>query len=92
MQSLEPVLAGRWLEFSAVTSQGLPPGQRISASSGAAAYNARCLRGDYYPSEGGQTRFEELNYRGIHLVEAFVIRKRDETQVAQSEPFQVLIE
>ena len=44
-----------------------------------AAFNARALRGDFYKSLGGQTRFEELKYRGIHLVEAFVIRKRDDT-------------
>lgn len=57
-----------------------------------AAFNARALRGDFYPSEGGQTRFEELSYRGVHLVEAFVIRDRDDALVAQSEPFRVLIE
>jgi len=33
-----------------------------------------------------------LKYRGVHLVEAFVIRKRDEVLVGQSEPFRVMIE
>jgi len=98
VQSLDPVPIGQWLEFSAVTSQGLPPSTqdfqvewRVT-NTDEAAYNARCLRGDYYPSEGGQSRFEQLSYRGIHLVEAFVIRKRDDALVAQSEPFRVLIE
>jgi hypothetical protein len=31
-------------------------------------------------------------YRGVHLVEAFVISKRDNRIVAQSEPFRVMIE
>jgi Adenylyl/Guanylyl and SMODS C-terminal sensor domain len=96
--SLEPLPAGWWLEFVAVTSQGLAPSPndfrvewRVTNTDLAAA-NASCLRGGFYGSEGGQSRFEELRYRGIHLVEAFVIRKRDEIQVAQSEPFQVVIE
>ncbi|WP_370141160.1 hypothetical protein [Bradyrhizobium diazoefficiens] len=33
-----------------------------------------------------------MKFRGIHLVEAFVVRKRDDALVAQSEPFRVLIE
>ncbi|APO49721.1 nucleotidyltransferase [Bradyrhizobium diazoefficiens] len=98
VQSLDPVPAGRWLEFSAVTSQGLPPsGQDFMVqwrvtNTDEAAFAARQLRGDFYESQGGQTRFEELKFRGIHLVEAFVVRKRDDALVAQSEPFRVLIE
>ena len=37
-------------------------------------------------------RREALEYRGVHLVEAFAIRKRDEVQVGQSEAFRVMIE
>lgn len=33
-----------------------------------------------------------LEYRGVHFVEAFVIRKRDNVQVSRSEPFYVVIE
>lgn len=98
VQPLDPLPPGRWLEFAAVTSQGLPPSsqdfmvQWRVTNTDEAAFNARALRGDFYESQGGQTRFEELKYRGIHLVEAFVIRKRDDALVAQSEPFRVLIE
>jgi hypothetical protein len=98
VQPLEPLPAGRWLEFSAVTGSGLPLSPkdfrvewRVTNTDVAAA-NAGCLRGDFYRSDNGQSRFEELKYRGVHLVEAFVIRKRDDTQVAQSKPFHVLIE
>jgi hypothetical protein len=98
VQPLDPLPPGRWLEFSAVSSQGLPPStqdflvQWRVTNTDEAAFSARALRGDFYSSEGGQTRFEELKYRGIHLVEAFVIRKRDDALVSQSEPFRVLIE
>ncbi|WLB87724.1 SMODS domain-containing nucleotidyltransferase [Bradyrhizobium japonicum] len=98
VNSLDPVPKDRWLEVTAVTSAGLPPSKeeyevqwRVT-NTDEDAYNARQLRGDFYASEGGQSRFEELSFRGIHLVEAFVIRKRDNTLVAQSEPFRVLIE
>jgi len=96
--SLDPVPKGRWIEFTAVTSLGLPPSKdeftvewRVT-NTDEAAYNARALRGGFYQSEGGQSRFEELSYRGVHLVEAFVVRKRDDALVAQSEPFRVLVE
>ncbi|WP_422110162.1 nucleotide-binding domain-containing protein [Bradyrhizobium elkanii] len=58
-----------------MTSAGLPPSKeqyevqwRIT-NTDEDAYNARQLRGDFYASEGGQSRFEELSFRGIHLVE-----------------------
>jgi hypothetical protein len=57
-----------------------------------AAYSVGALRGGFYDSHAGQTRWEELKYRGVHMVEAFVIRKRDETLVAQSDAFRVVIE
>ena len=34
---------------------------------------------------------EQLAYRGVHLVEAFVIRKRDDLLIGQSAPFHVVI-
>ncbi|PPQ16626.1 nucleotidyltransferase [Bradyrhizobium sp. AC87j1] len=97
VNSLDPVPKGQWLEFAAVTSQGFPPGNDFDVwwritNTDEEACNAKQLRGDFYRSEGAQTKFESLNYRGIHLVEAFVVRKRDDTLVAQSEAFRVLIE
>jgi hypothetical protein len=52
----------------------------------------RRLRGDFYPSDSGSSRSEQLSYRGVHFVEAFLVRKRDSGLVGQSEPFYVVIE
>lgn len=98
IQPLQPVPPGKWLLFTAVTSTGLPfPSQdfrvewRIT-NTDEAAYNAKALRGDFYPSDSAGTRWEQLEYRGVHLAEAFLIRKRDSALVGKSAPFQVVID
>lgn len=98
MQSLDPVPPGNWLLFTAVTSAGLPFSAnefrvewRIT-NTDLAAYNAKSLRGDFYPSDSAGTRWEQLQYRGVHLAEAFVIRKRDEALLGKTEPFRVVID
>jgi hypothetical protein len=53
---------------------------------------ADCLRGRFEDADDGTSRWETLQYRGIHMAEAFVVRRRDKTLVAQSEPFYVVIE
>jgi hypothetical protein len=35
---------------------------------------------------------EDLSYRGLHFVEAFLIRKADDRLAGQSSPFYVVIE
>jgi hypothetical protein len=55
-------------------------------------YNANCLRGEFYKPKNDNTKWEGLKFRGVHFVEAFVIRKRVDTLVGQSEPFQVVIQ
>jgi Adenylyl/Guanylyl and SMODS C-terminal sensor domain len=57
-----------------------------------AAIGASALRGAFYSSNDKSSRWEELQYRGLHLAEAFVVRKRDRTLVGSSEPFYVIIE
>ena len=49
------------------------------------------MRGDFYVQEGHFTRWESLSYRGIHFVEAFVIRRTDGKVSAKSAPFNVVI-
>jgi hypothetical protein len=56
------------------------------------AFDARALRGGFYPSHKLGRRWETTLYRGVHWVEAFVLRKRDRVCVAQSERFFVVIE
>lgn len=55
------------------------------------AYDANVLRGDFYPSDTGFSRREELFYRGVHLVEAFLIGKRENRLYGKSEPFYVVV-
>lgn len=53
---------------------------------------AGCLRGKFYQSDEAHVRWESLEYRGLHFVEAFIIRKRDKVCVAKSPPVYVVIE
>lgn len=93
---LQQLRKGYWLRFKASQANGLPLPSgyntfwRVTNTDREAA-QAQCLRGDYYPSTRGNTRFERLEYRGVHLVEAFVLRKRDNVLVSWSEAFHVVI-
>ncbi|PPD51029.1 MAG: nucleotidyltransferase [Methylobacter sp.] len=55
------------------------------------AYDAKTLRGDFYASDSGFSREENLAYRGVHFVEAFLIGKRDNRLYGKSEPFYVVV-
>jgi hypothetical protein len=95
--NLDPLPPGCWINFHAFTGMGLPFNKdeftvewRVT-NTDEAAFNANCLRGEFYPPEKDNSRWEELKYRGVHLVEAFVIRKRGDVLVGQSEPFWVII-
>jgi hypothetical protein len=96
--SLEPVQKGRAIRFTATNSFGLPFSTsefsvkwRVT-NTDKAAYDANALRGDFYKSDSGVCRTEELAYRGVHFVEAFLLRKRDNRLCGTSEPFYVVIE
>lgn len=83
VQSLDPLQPGYYLHFKAVTNTGMPFDASLytvqwrvtNTDEAAAAENA--LRGKFEKPESDNGRWEELKYRGVHLVEAFVIRKRD---------------
>ena len=98
VNSLDPLPAGRWLHFKASTSTGGPFDPSIYrvewrvTNTDEAAAREKALRGRFEKPESDNSRWEELRYRGVHLVEAFVISKRNEVQVGQSEPFRVMIE
>jgi Second Messenger Oligonucleotide or Dinucleotide Synthetase domain/Adenylyl/Guanylyl and SMODS C-terminal sensor domain len=98
IQPLEPLAPGYWLQFRAVTTTGLPFDSsqykvmwRVTNTDEAAALE-NALRGKFENPESDNSRWENLKYRGVHLVEAFVIRKRDEKIVGQSSAFRVMIE
>lgn len=91
-----PLQKGRWLNFSVRTCAGT----RLSAdfevhwritNTDAAAAAANHLRGGFERANDGMFHWEALEYRGVHTAEAFVVRKRDNALVAQSEPFYVVI-
>lgn len=97
IRSTEPLQAGYWIRFLATNTMGVPfPDEykvrwRVTNTDKAAA-RADALRGDFYPSDDHFSRSEQLSYRGVHFVEAFLIRKRDNRLVGQSDPFYVVIE
>jgi hypothetical protein len=98
VQSLDPLRPGLWLHFRASTNVGGsfdPSLYRVMwrvTNTDEAAANDNCLRGKIENPEGDNSRWEQLKYRGVHLVEAFVIRRRDNMIVGQSPAFRVLIE
>jgi hypothetical protein len=61
-------------------------------NTGRAAMADGGLRGRFEPSDSPHKRREWLKYRGVHLVEAFIIREADKRLVGNSEPFYVVIE
>lgn len=97
VRSAEPLQSGYWLRFSATNTMGVPFTDdykvqwRVTNTDKVAA-RADALRGDFYRSDEHFSRSEQLSYRGVHFVEAFLIRKRDNRLVGQSDPFYVVIE
>lgn len=61
-------------------------------NTGRVAMAIRAGRGDFYSSDNGTRRWESLKYRGVHLAEVFVLRRRDDAIVATSKPFYVVVE
>lgn len=97
VRSLEPLQASYWIKFAAVNNVGVPFPSDYSVewritNTDKAAYDAQQLRGDFYPSEQGYMRMEQLAYRGVHLVEAFLVKKSNKRLAGQSQPFYVVVE
>lgn len=97
VSSAEPVLPGNWIRFDATNAMGvaLPEAYAVQwrvTNTDKVAEAAGALRGDFYVSDHDHARWENLQYRGVHFVEAFVVRKADQRMVGHSEPFFVVIE
>ncbi|WP_172291905.1 nucleotidyltransferase [Pseudoruegeria sp. HB172150] len=94
----EPLNKGRWLLFHATTNTGIPFNIREFevfwrvTNTGEEALKDNGLRGGFVDANSGNDRWEALKYRGLHFIEAFVVRKRDKHLLGVSEPFYVLIE
>jgi hypothetical protein len=98
IKSLDPLPPGYWMHFKAVTNTGLPFSSdeylvmwRVTNTDEAAALD-NALRGKFEKPESDNSRWENLKYRGVHLVEAFVVLKRSDRLIGQSEAFRVMIE
>lgn len=95
--SMSPNQRGYSIRFEASQQNGLPLGGdfqvqwRVTNTDKMAAANDD-LRGEFYHSERNHSRTERLSYRGVHMVEAFLIRRRDNHLVGVSAPFYVVIE
>ena len=95
--SLEILQSGYWIKFNASSGSGLPfPNEyyvmwRVT-NTDKAAKKANALRGEFYQSDNKNSRWESLKYRGVHIVEAFLIRKTNEVMLGKSDPFYVVIE
>ncbi|QNT41745.1 nucleotidyltransferase [Pseudomonas asiatica] len=97
VMTLQPLPKGNSIRFTASNSVGLPFTSSFKVqwrvtNTDLAAYNANTLRGDFYASDSGFSREEDLAYRGVHFVEAFLIGKSDNRLYGKSEPFYVVIE
>ncbi|MEA9826657.1 hypothetical protein VDG09_03130 [Xanthomonas campestris pv. raphani] len=95
--SLQLLQKGHSIRFTASNADGVPFNASFKVlwrvtNTDEAAYEANTLRGDFYASDLGFSREEDLAYRGVHFVEAFLIAKSNNRLYGKSEPFYVVIE
>ncbi|HMT41596.1 cyclic GMP-AMP synthase DncV-like nucleotidyltransferase [Sphingorhabdus sp.] len=86
---------GIWFDVTVNNGQSLPEGYRVQwriTNTGAMAMALGQGRGGFNPAMTGNRRWESLRYRGVHIAEAFIIRRSDDRLVGQSAPFLVIIE
>jgi len=93
---ITPLPKDHWIQLRVATQMGipLPDGHDVYwrvTNTGGAAFQAGQMRGEILKANDGSSHWEHLSYRGIHTVEAFVLRKRDNVIVAQSAPYYVVI-
>jgi hypothetical protein len=92
----QPVEPGQWIRFEAevqgvAVAEGYRSHWRVT-NTGADARSHHEMRGTFELESGPMCRWEQLSYRGVHMVEAFITRKADQRLVGQSDPFYVVIE
>jgi hypothetical protein len=95
--TLEPLPKDHSIRFTASNAVGMPFDSSFKVkwrvtNTDQAAYDANSLRGDFYASDSGFSREEDLAYRGVHFVEAFLIGKSDNRLYGKSDPFYVVVE
>jgi Adenylyl/Guanylyl and SMODS C-terminal sensor domain len=85
------------LYFRAVMADGnpIPTGYEVQwriTNTGVVAMAKGAGRGGFECENMSQGRWETLLYRGVHMSEAFIIRRSDNVLVATSDHFYVVIE
>lgn len=86
---------GLWFDVAVNGGQTLPAEYRVQwriTNTGSVALALKNGRGGFYAPQRDRRRWEELQYRGVHLAEAFIIRMSDDVLVGQSPAFNVVIE
>jgi hypothetical protein len=89
-----PPHGGLWFDVRVNDGQPLPSGFSVRwriTNTGAVAISLRKGRGEFHHPTLGHKRWEALEYHGVHLAEAFIIRNSDNVLVGQSPPFHVMI-
>jgi hypothetical protein len=95
--SLQPLRKGCSIRVTGANAVGMPFDSSFKVlwritNTDQAAYDANMLRGDFYACDFGFSREEDLAYRGVHFVEAFLIGKTDNRLYGKSDPFYVVVE
>jgi hypothetical protein len=86
---------GLYFRATLVDGTPVPPEYYVEwriTNTGAVAMSAKAGRGGFEVSNRADGRWETLAYRGIHIAEAFVVRRSDDVLVGVSKPFYVVIE
>lgn len=89
-----PPRGGLWFDVRVNKFQPVPENCYVRwriTNTGAVAIALKKGRGGFENPSEGVRRWESLEYRGVHMAEAFIVRRSDDRLVGQSEPFYVLI-
>jgi hypothetical protein len=89
-----PRKGGLWFDVYINDGQAVPAGYSVRwriTNTGAWAIGLGKGRGGFEHPSLGSRRWEQLEYPGVHLAEAFIIRDTDNRLVGQSGPFHVMI-
>ena len=89
-----PPRGGVWFDVRVNKFQTVPADCYVRwriTNTGAVAMALKKGRGGFEIPTEGNRRWEALEYRGVHMAEAFIIRRSDDCLVGYSEPFYVVI-
>ncbi len=89
-----PARGGIWFDVRVNKFEELGPDHYVRwriTNTGAIAMALNQGRGGFEKPQDGNRRWESLQYRGVHMAEAFVIRRGDHRLVGYSDPFYVVV-